>query len=80
MESPLVRKKISAETVLKDSRKKKCCSDSCLTLIQVHDIVEQRMRFWGKTYTEWGNYLDSMIEQSELGRELRAGGHQARSE
>ena len=68
----MVRKKISAETVLEDSRKK-CCSDSCLTLIPIHDIVEQRKRFWGKTYIERGNYLDNMIEQSELGRELRFG-------
>ena len=72
METSLVRKKISAETVLRESQKK-CCNDSCLSSVSLEDVIEQRRRFWSKLYKDRTNYVDNVIEQTEQGRVERSG-------
>ena len=72
-ESVLVVKKTSPEAVLKETRQK-CCNYDCLSNLSMEGIVEQRGRYWSKSFRERRNDLEAMIEQSKQGRNLRSGG------
>ena len=71
--SKRTEQKLSIDNILKDISKK-CCRHECLKQLPLQTVNEQRRRVWLKAYGERNSYINSMIEQAELGRTRRTGG------